>query len=119
MSRDKLIILGVVLLGVLGFVTYKYQQQDAAIGHEVATSKDLPTISAPDDVDKISITNGEKAEVVLERVPDPKGTAVDGGPPMKWEMTKPIHAQASQQAVKDVVANLKDLKVESQVNLKL
>jgi len=95
MSRDKLIILGVVLLGVLGFVTYKYQQQDAAIGHEVATSKDLPTISAPDDVDKISITNGEKAEVVLERVPDPKGTAVDGGPPMKWEMTKPIHAQAT------------------------
>jgi hypothetical protein len=121
MSRDKLIILGVVLLGLLGVLVYKQQQSDAALGHStLAQSKDFPTISASDDVDKVSVTNGEKGEVVFEKVPDPKGTAGgDAGPPMMWVLTKPIKATASQQAVKDLVANLKDLKVESQINLKL
>jgi hypothetical protein len=119
MSRDKLLILGVVILGLLGFATYKYQQADAAIGHASAQSKDLPSLSVPEDVDKISITNGEKGEVVFQKVPDPKGTPGDAGPPMKWSMTKPLAAEPSQQAVKDIVNNLKDLKVESQVNLKL
>jgi hypothetical protein len=121
MSRDKLIILGVVLLGLLGFLVYRQQQSDAALGHTtMAQAKDFPTISAPDDVDKISVTNGEKGEVVFEKVPDPKGTATaDGGAPTMWVLTKPLKATASQQAVKDLAANLKDLKVESQVNLKL
>src|SRR5580658_8124041 len=119
MSRDKLIIVGVVVLALLGFATYKYQQADAAIGHASALAKELPTVSAPEDVDKISITNGEKSEVVFQRVPDPKGTPGDAGPPTKWAMTKPLAAEPSQQAVKDIVNNLKDLKVESQVNLKL
>ncbi len=119
MSRDKLIILGVVILGLLGLLVYKEQQRDASMGQPVATAKDLPTISAPDDVDKISITNGEKGEVVFEKVADPKGASGDGGPPTIWEMTKPTHAEASQQAVKDIVANLKDLKVDSKINLKL
>jgi hypothetical protein len=119
MSRDKLILIGVVVLGLLGFLVYKQQQQDASMGRASVASKDLPTISAPEDVDKISITNGEKGEVVFERVPDPKGTPGDAGPPTMWQMTKPLKALTNQQAVKDLAANLKDLKVDSQVNLKL
>jgi hypothetical protein len=83
------------------------------------TAAEMPTISAPDDIDKISITNGDKPEVVVEKVPDPKGEATDAGPAMKWVMTKPVKADASQQAIKDIVGNLKDLKVESKINLKL
>jgi hypothetical protein len=83
------------------------------------TAADMPTASAPDDVDKISITNGDKPEVVVEKVPDPKGEPTDAGPATKWVMTKPVKADASQQAIKDIVGNLKDLKVESKINLKL
>jgi hypothetical protein len=119
MSRDKLIIIGVVVLGLLGFLVYKQQQQDASLGQASVASKDLPSINAPEDVDKISITNGEKGEVVFERVPDPKGTPGDAGPPTMWQMTKPLKAVTNQQAVKDLAANLKDLKVDSPVNLKL
>jgi hypothetical protein len=119
MSRDKLIIFGVVLLGLLGFLVYKQAKRDQAIGAPIAAGTDLPTVSAPEDVDKISITNGDKGEVVLERVPDPKAAPVDGGPSETWRLAKPVVAAANQQTVKDLVANLKDLKAESQVSLKL
>ncbi|MGO9833796.1 MAG: DUF4340 domain-containing protein [Polyangiaceae bacterium] len=119
MSRDKLIIFGVVLLGLLGVLVYKQTKVDEAIGAPLAVATDLPTVSAPDDVDKISITNGDKAEVVLERVPDSKAAPVDGGTAGVWRLSKPISAEANQQTVKDLVANLKDLKAESQVSLKL
>src|SRR5580704_4331634 len=120
MSRDKLIISGVVLLGLLGFLVYKQAKVDEAIGAPLTAATDLPTVSVPEDVDKISITNGEKGEIVLQRVADPKGTpAADGGASEVWRLTKPLSAEANQQTVKDLVANLKDLKTESQVNLKL
>ena len=119
MSRDKLLILGVVILGLLGFLVFKQQQKDAAIGQPAAMSKDFPTINAPDDVDKLSIANGDKGEIVLEKVPAPGGPSPDGGAAIVWQLTKPVKAQANQQTVKDLVANLKDLKVEAQVNLKL
>ena len=120
MSRDKLIIVGVLVLGLLGFLVYKQSQKDASMGQPMATAKDLPTISAPDDVDKISITNGDKGEVLLERVADAKAAAgADGGAGSVWQMTKPMKAQANQQAIKDLVANLKELKIDSQINLKL
>jgi hypothetical protein len=119
MSRDKLIIFGVVLLGLLGFLVYKQAKVDEAIGAPLAAVGEMPTVSAPDDIDKISITNGDKAEVVLERVPDPKAPPVDGGTSGTWRLAKPISAEANQQTVKDLVANLKDLKAESQVSLKL
>jgi hypothetical protein len=119
MSRDRLIIGGVVALGLLGFLVYKQAQKDEAMGQPQAMAKDFPTISAPEDVDKISVTNGEKGEVILEKVPDPGAAAVDGGSPTKWVLTKPIQANANQQSVKDLVNNLKELKVDSQVNLKL
>jgi len=120
MSRDKLIIVGVLVLGLLGFLVYRQNQKDDALGHPTASAKDFPTISAPDDVDKISIVNGDKGEVVLERVADPGAAAsADGGAGGVWKLTKPVAAAANQQTVKDLVANLKELKVESQINLKL
>lgn len=119
MSRDKLILVGVVVLGLLGALVYRQAKKDEAIGRPSAAATELPTVSAPDDIDKISITNGDKGEVVVEKVPDPKGEATDAGPAMLWMMTKPVKAPANQQAMKDIVANLKDLKIESQVNLKL
>jgi hypothetical protein len=120
MSRDKLIIVGILVLGLLGFGVYKMNEKDKAIGQPTATAKDFPTVSAPDDVDKISIVNGDKGEVVLEKTADPNAAATaDGGAGGIWKLTKPIVAAANQQTVKDLVANLKELKVESQVNLKL
>jgi Domain of unknown function (DUF4340) len=120
MSREKLIIVGVVVLGVLGGLVYKQSKNDDSLGQPQASATVFPTISAADDVDKISVTNGDKAEIVLEKRPDPKGTAApDGGAPASWVVTKPLAADANQQAVSDLVANLKDLKVESSVNLKL
>jgi hypothetical protein len=120
MSRDKLILLGVVVLGLLGFLVYKQSQKDASIGQPTVAAKDFPTVSAPDDVDKISITNGDKGEVVLEKVAgagaSPEG---DGGAGGVWQVTKPLTAAANQQTVKDLIANLKELKVESAINLKL
>src|SRR6202022_1371003 len=78
MSRDKLIIFGVVLLGLLGFLVSTHAKRDESLGAPMASAKDFPTISAPDDVDKISITNGDKGEVLLDRVPDPKAATADG-----------------------------------------
>jgi hypothetical protein len=120
MSRDKLLIVGIAVLLLLGILVYKQSQKDASMGTAVVTTKDFPTISAPDDIDKISLTNGDKGEIVLEKVADPSAPPADGGgPAMMWQLTKPVKASASQQTVKDLVANLKDLKVDSQVNLKL
>jgi hypothetical protein len=120
MSRERLLIFGVVVLGLLGLLVYKQAKRDESIGKPVAVATDLPTISAPDDVDKISLTNGERGEVVFEKVPDPKGIAsADAGPATMWVLTKPVKADANQQAIHDLVANLKDLKVDSAINLKL
>ena len=119
MSRDKLIIVGVVLLALLGYLVYRQQQSDANIGKAAVTSKDFPTVSAPEDIDRISITNADKGEVILEKVADPTAPPTDAGPATKWKVSKPVTAEANQQAVKDLVANLKDLKVDSQIDLKL
>ena len=120
MSRDKLIIGGVVVLGVLVFLVYRQSKQDEAMGHPLVSAKDFPTISAPEDIDRISLVNGDKPEIVLEKVPDPKGAAAtDGGAATVWQVSKPVTAPANQQSVKDLIANLKDLKVDSQVNLTL
>jgi hypothetical protein len=119
MSREKLIIVGVVVLGVLGGLVYKQSKTDDSLGQAPTAAADLPTISTSDDVDKISITNGDKGEVVLEKVPDPKGPSLDGGAVTTWVLTKPVKADANQQQVADLVANLKELKVDAPINLKL
>ena len=119
MSRDKVIILGVVVLAALGVAVYKVNQADEQKGAPIVAAKDFPSVSAPDDVDKISITNGDKGEVVLEKVADPSAAAGDGGAGGTWRMTKPSPALANQQTVKDIVANLGKLKVDEAVDLKL
>ncbi len=119
MSRDKLIILGAVLLGLLGFLVYKQAKRDEAIGQPTESAMDAPSIAAPDDIDKISITNGDKGELVLEKVSAPGRDPSDGGVSDKWVLSKPVKADANQQSVKDLVANLKDLKVTSQVDIHL
>lgn len=119
MSRDKLIIFGVLLLGLLGFLVAKQAKRDESLGAPLASAKDYPTISAPDDIDKISIRNGDKGEVVLEKIPDPKAADADGGAEATWVLSKPVKAPANQQTVKDILANLKDLKVDGRINLKL
>jgi hypothetical protein len=120
MSRDKLILVGVVILGLLGYLVYRENKIDEGLGHAAAGSKDFPTISVSDDFDRISITNGDKPEIVLEKVPDPKGTASpDGGAPTVWQLSKPVSAPANQSTIKDLTNNLRDLKIVEQVNLKL
>ncbi len=119
MSRDKLIIVGVVVLGLLGFLVYQQTKKDESLGQPTVATKDYPVVSAPEDVDKISITNGDKGEVVLQKEPGPAGADADGGADGVWKLVKPVAAMANQQTAKDIVANLKKLKVDSQVNLKL
>jgi hypothetical protein len=119
MSRDKLIIFGVVVLGLLGGLVYQQAKKDESLGQPAASAAEFPTVSAPDDVDKISVTNGDKGEVILQKVADPTGTPSDGGAPTKWVLSKPVAVDANQQTVTDLLANLKALKVESHVNLKL
>jgi Domain of unknown function (DUF4340) len=119
MSRDKLIIAGVVVLGILGALVYKQAKNDEAIGAPpmASTAAELPTLSAPEDVDKLELTNGDKPTIVLERVPDPKAEA--NAAATQWVMKKPVASEVTQQVVKDLLANLKDLKADSKVNLKL
>ncbi len=119
MSRDKLILVGVGLLGLLGFLVVKQAKRDEAMGAPLSTSRELPVLAMPTGVDKISITNGEKGEVVLEKSPDPAGESPDGGVATMWQLTKPLKARASQQAVKDLVANLEEIKADAPINLKL
>jgi hypothetical protein len=120
MSRDKLIIFGAVLLGLLGVLVYKQAKRDESLGHSVEASTDVPSLAVSSEVDKISITNGDKPEVVFEQVPDPKGSAAsDAGPATMWALTKPLSAEANQSSIKDLVANIADLKVASRVNLRL
>jgi hypothetical protein len=118
MSRDKLIIGGVVVLAALSFFVYSQAKRDESIGKPTVTAADFPTISASDDIDKVSLTNGDKPEVVLQKVPDsaaaPQG---DGGAPTKWELAKPVKAEVNQQTAKDLVNNLTDLKVDAKINL--
>src|SRR4051812_35400530 len=103
LSRDKQILIGVVALAGLGGLVYRQVKVDAQKGTTAAVSADLPTISASDDVDKLSITNGDKPEVVLEKKGD------------KWFVTKPVNAPANQQNVKSVLDNLKELKAKETI----
>ena len=103
MSRDKGIIIAVVVLGGLSFFVWQAAKKDQQLGSADKATADLPEIKGTDDVDKISITNGEKGEVVLEKKDD------------KWFVTKPVNAAANQASVKSLIDNLKELKVKEVV----
>ncbi len=100
MDRTKQLVVSVVVLAALGGAVWKVSQDDAKKGSATITAADLPDLKATDDVDKISVTNGEKGEVVLEKKGD------------KWEVTKPVQAAASQANVKSLLDNLKELKAK-------
>jgi hypothetical protein len=100
MSRDKGIIIGVLVLGGLSFLVWQQAKKDQQLGSPEKATADLPEIKGTDDVDKISITNGDKGEVVLEKKDD------------KWMLSKPVSALANQANVKSLLDNLKELKAK-------
>lgn len=100
MSQSTKLTAGVVVLAALGGAIYYAKNKDDKIGTSSTTSAELPDIKAPDDIDKVSITNGEKGEIVLEKKDD------------KWLMTKPVEAPANQSNVDQLVKNLKELKTK-------
>ncbi|MBX3190445.1 MAG: DUF4340 domain-containing protein [Labilithrix sp.] len=100
MNRSTQIWVGVVVLAALAGAVYKVSKDDATKGTATTTSADLPELKGEGDVDKISITNADKGEVVLEK----KGDA--------WEVTKPIQAPANQTNVKSLLDNMKELKAK-------
>ena len=94
---DKQIGLALVVLVGLGSAVYFQQKKDARRARS-KSSADLPVLSGPEDLDKISITNADKGEVALAKEDD------------KWMLTKPVHALANQNIVKQLIDNLKELK---------
>lgn len=100
LSRDKQILVAVVVLGGLGAAVYFQQKKDAKIGVETISSAELPSVNGTEDVDKFEITNGDKGLIVLEKK--------DEG---KWWVTKPLLALANQTNLKQMIDNLKEIKV--------
>lgn len=110
MERSTQIWVGVAILAALAGGVYKVSKDDAQKGTATTTSADLPELKASDETNKIVITNADKGEVVLEK----KGTGADA----KWEVTKPVQAPANQTNVKQVLDNLKELKVKEVITAK-
>lgn len=105
MERSTQLWVGVVVLAALGGAVYKVSKDDATKGSSTTTSSaDLPDLKATDDVDKITITNAEKGDTVLEKKGD------------KWELTKPVVAPANQANVKQLLDNIKELKVKEVIS---
>ncbi|MBX3230496.1 MAG: DUF4340 domain-containing protein [Labilithrix sp.] len=100
MSGSTKLYVGVLVLAGLGGAIYMAQKKDKEIGNAQTTAAEMPEIKAPDDIDKVSIQNADKQEIVLEK----KGET--------WEMTKPVAAPANQTNVDQVIKNLKDLKAK-------
>ncbi|MBX3206518.1 MAG: DUF4340 domain-containing protein [Labilithrix sp.] len=100
MSQSTKLYAGVLVLAALGGAIYYAKDKDAKIGTSSTTSAELPEIKAPDEIDKVTIKNGDKGEIVLEKKGD------------KWAMTKPVEAPANQGNVDQLVKNLKDLKAK-------
>lgn len=98
MERQTQIVIGGVVLALLATGVYYQMQKDKKIGAPTSAA-DLPKLEASDDVDKVSIVNGEKGEVVLEKKGD------------KWQVTKPVTAPANESNIKSLLGNFKDLKV--------
>lgn len=105
MERSTQLWIGVVVLAALGGAVYKVSKDDATKGSATTTtSADLPDLKTPDDIDKITITNADKGDVVLEKKGD------------KWEVTKPVQAPANQANVKQLLENMKELKAKEVIS---
>ncbi|MCL2723328.1 MAG: DUF4340 domain-containing protein [Polyangiaceae bacterium] len=105
MERSTQIWIGVVILAALAGGVYFKSKEDQKIGTSQMMSAELPEMKVPEDIDKISITNLDKGEVVLEKKGD------------TWEITKPIQAPANQAHVKSLVDNMKELKAKDVITM--
>src|SRR5438552_719044 len=99
MTRDKQILVAFVVLAGLGAAVYFQQKKDSKVGVETIASAELPVAHGTEDLDKFEITNGDKGQVVLEKKED------------KWWVVKPVSALGNQSNIKQMVDNLKELKV--------
>jgi hypothetical protein len=99
LTRDKQILIAVVVLAGLGTGVYYQQKKDAKIGVETISSAELPGVSGSEDLDKFEITNGDKGVVVLEKKEEGK-----------WWVTKPVSALGNQTNIKQMIDNFKELK---------
>ena len=112
MSREKLIIVGVVVLGLLGVLVYRQSKNDESLGAPMASAKDFPRSALPRYRQNQHRQRRQGRGGAREGA-RPNGTATDGGAPRCGSSPSRSVLPANQQAVKDLVANLKDLKVES------
>lgn len=77
----------------------------ASAGSATSSPVGLPDLAVSvDEIDKVSITNADKGEVVLE-----KKTAT-------WEVAKPVQAPANQDNVKQLLDNMKELKLKEVIS---
>ena len=98
MDRNTKIIIAAVVLAALSFGVYSQYKKDTVMGTSAA-KPDLPEVKGSDDVDRFSITNGEKGVVMLEKKGD------------KWMLTKPVSALTNQANVKSLLDGIKELKI--------
>jgi hypothetical protein len=105
MSRERQLIIGVLVLAGLIGVAYWRVQEDKKVGSGTTTSSTapLPEIKV-DDVDKIVVGNADKGEVTLERK--------DEGDAGVWRVTKPVDAPANQSNAKSLADNIKEVKLK-------
>ena len=97
-TTHKIGIAALVLAGLSG-LAYTQQQKDAKMGTDKAASENMPEIklTAEGEINKLSLTNGEKGEVVLVKSGD------------KWMVEKPVKAPANQANVKSLLDNMKEI----------
>ena len=104
MTRDKQLAAGAIALVLFGGLAVKQMRDDAKVGSKSAQDAALPKLESTDGAEKITVTNGEKGEFVLEK----KGE--------EWALVKPIAAKANAQNVKLALENLKELKVRDRIS---
>ena len=104
MTRDKQLAIGAIALVLFGGLALKQMKDDSKLGSKAAQEASLPKLESDEGADKITVTNGEKGEFVLEK----KGE--------EWEVVKPLSAKANGQNVKLALANLGELKIREQIS---
>lgn len=104
MTRDKQLAIGALALVLFGGLAVKQMKDDAKLGSKDAQEASLPKLESAEGADKLTVTNGEKGEFVLEK----RGET--------WELVKPLAAKANGQNVKLALDNLKELKIREQIS---
>ncbi len=104
MTRDKQLAIGALALVLFGGLAVKQMKDDAKLGSKAAQEASLPKLESAEGAEKLTVTNGDKGEFVLEK----KGET--------WELVKPVAAKANGQNVKLALDNLKELKIREQIS---